>query len=51
MHHLTIHGDLIAWDVCDRVGSESTLSRRAAESQNLLASGLDRLTAHAMLNL
>jgi hypothetical protein len=51
MHHLTIHGDLIAWDVRDRVGSESTLSRRAKESRGLSVTGLDRLTAHAMLSL
>ena len=51
MHHLTIHGDLIAWDVRDRVGSESTLSRRAKESRGLSVTGLDRLTARAMLSL
>jgi hypothetical protein len=51
MHHLTIHGDLIAWDVRDRVGREHTLSRRAGESRSLSATGLDRVTAHAMRSL
>jgi hypothetical protein len=51
MHHLTIHGDLIAWDVRDRVGAEHTLSQRARESQKLVATGLDRLTAQAILGL
>jgi hypothetical protein len=51
MHHLTIHDDLIAWDVRDRVGPECTLSPRAKKSHSLLASGLDRLTTQALLSL
>jgi hypothetical protein len=51
MHHLTIHGDLIAWDVRDRAGFARHASAQAKESRRLCATGLDGDTADAVLSL
>ena len=47
-HHVSTHGDLVAWDVRDRVGFGTRLSTLAAESSRLAASGIQRELAEAL---
>ncbi len=42
MHHMTVHGDLVAWDVRDRNGPLPRLSARVKPSRRLSAVGLDK---------
>jgi hypothetical protein len=51
MHHLTVHGDLIAWDVRDRVGLMRRLPIKAKDSLRLPGTGLGRAFMDAVADL